>query len=105
MFIFLMRARAIIESLRLALAVCLALVTVETVFRAAKKAARRGSRRAAGRSFRLADGFAPSPPCVDKPSPNQQRPRPRPQLPALRLRSMRASATTPPSRLLRALLA
>jgi len=37
MFIFLMRARAIIESLRLALAVGLALVTVETVSARPKK--------------------------------------------------------------------
>src|SRR5215510_15603406 len=95
--------------LRLALAVCLALVTVETVFRAAKKAARRASRRAAGRSFRLADGSATEPAAArallaltSHRRINSVRDRVTNCLHSFAL--MRASATTPPSRLLRALL-
>src|SRR5262245_63647024 len=77
--------------LRLALAVCLALVTVETVSARPKQAARRTSRRAAGRSFRPADGSVTKPAAAAAPAclaclqaiADQQRGRPHPQLPAL----------------------
>jgi len=113
MFIFLMRARAIVESFESRPRCRSASCYGWDHFRAAEEAPRRASRRAPGRSFRPADG-----------SVARARRRCRSSLPCLftsprrstawataspvacaRLRSMRASATTPPSRLLRALLA
>src|SRR5262245_26217546 len=91
---------------RLALAVCLALVTIETVSARPKKAARRASRRAADRSFRPADGSATEPAFpFYKPHRRSTARATASPIACTRFPSMPASATTPPSRLLRALLA
>jgi hypothetical protein len=58
---FLMQRSPSSKVLSLALAACLALVTVETVSARPKKPPRRASRRAAGRSFRPADGSVTEP--------------------------------------------